>query len=74
MLVPPPPFVLCVSNCRTLLHMHTRTCMCRALLGLRAALVLPHPLSFPGGGGVTWSTQIFLLQLTVLLCGFVTVL
>ena len=33
--------------------------------------VLPHPLSFPGGGGggVTWSTQIVLLRLTVLLCG-----
>ena len=30
--------------------------------------VLPHPLSFPGGG-VTWSTQKFLLRLTVLLCG-----
>ena len=24
-------------NCRTLLHMHTGTCMCRALLDLRAA-------------------------------------
>ena len=26
------------ENCRTLLHMHTRTCMCGALFGLRAAL------------------------------------
>ena len=32
-------------------------------------LVVPHPLSFPGGGGVTWSTQNFSLRLLVLLCG-----
>ena len=34
-------------------------------------LVVPHPLSFPGGGGVTvtWSTQNFSLRLIVLLCG-----
>ena len=31
-------------------------------------LVVPHPLSFPGGG-VTWSTQNFSLRLIVLLCG-----
>ena len=34
-------------------------------------LVVPHPLSFPGGGWgtVTWSTQNFSLRLIVLLCG-----
>ena len=32
--------------------------------------VVPHPLSFPGGGGVTWSTQNFSLRLIVLLCGW----
>ena len=34
--------------------------------------VVPHPLSFPGGGGgtVTWSTQKFSLRLIVLLCGW----
>ena len=34
-------------------------------------LVVPHPLSFPGGGGgtVTWSTQNFSLRLIVLLLG-----
>ena len=34
-------------------------------------LVVPHPLSFPGGGGgaVTWSTQNFSLRLFVLLLG-----
>ena len=34
-------------------------------------LVVPHPLSFPGGGGgtVTWSTQNFSLRLIVLFCG-----
>ena len=34
--------------------------------------VVPHPLSFPRGGGwgtVTWSTQKFSLRLIVLLCG-----
>ena len=33
-------------------------------------LVVPHPLSFPRGGGgtVTWSTQKFSLRLIVLLC------
>ena len=32
-------------------------------------LVVPHPLLLPGGGGGTWSTQYFSLQLIVLLCG-----
>ena len=32
------------ENCRTLLHMHTRTCMCGALFDLRAAWRPPSPL------------------------------
>ena len=30
---------------------------------------VPPPLVIPRGGGVTWSTQNFLLRLIVLLCG-----
>ena len=40
-----------------------------ALLTCLRPLVVPHPLSFLGGGGVTWSTQNFSLRLIVLLCG-----
>ena len=42
-------------NCRTVLQMHTWTCMCGALCDLCAALVIPPPLQSPprGGGTVT---------------------
>ena len=40
-------------------------------LAVYPPLVVPHPLSFPGGWGtVTWSTQNFSLRLIVLLCGW----
>ena len=36
-------------NCRTLLHMHTRTCMCGALFDLRAAEICNPPKFIPQG-------------------------
>ena len=61
---PPPPRVQRMSqcksdgddwNCRTLLHMCTRMCVCGALFDLRAACPT-NALSSEGGGGEPYTT------------------